>query len=72
MNKSQNEKREFEHFTSKQKMTGAQAILILAKHGITVTIEEANQIVELINFLAEVTIKQILSSSEQSTELYLD
>jgi len=51
------------------KLTASQAILLLAKNGVTVSETEATSIVEMINFLAEITIKQILDSGEFTIEL---
>lgn len=58
--------------SSKGKLTASQAILLLAKQGISVSEKEAEEIVECINYLAEITIQQILNSSDQTGEIYLD
>lgn len=46
------------------KLTPKQAMSLLAKEGIVVSEDEARQILELIDFLAELTIKQILIENE--------
>ncbi|MBC9930120.1 hypothetical protein [Chitinophaga qingshengii] len=47
-----------------KKLTPKQAVAILANEGITVSEEDAEKILELIYYLAEISIKQVLNSDE--------
>ncbi|WP_160715342.1 hypothetical protein [Chitinophaga solisilvae] len=49
---------------NEKKLTPAQAVSILANGGITVSEKEAEKILELVYYLAEMSIKQILNSDE--------
>lgn len=65
---SQINKKSLSKSSNKGKLTSSEAVLILAKQGVSVSEEEANQIVDFTNFLAEITIEQILKTSEPSNE----
>lgn len=56
----------------KSKLTASQAILLLAKQVVSVSEREAEEIVECVNCLAEITIQQILNSSDRTEEIHLD
>ncbi|MEC5145794.1 hypothetical protein [Chitinophaga sp. 212800010-3] len=65
---SQINKKSLSKSSNKGKLTSSEAVLILAKLGVSVSEEEANQIVDFTNFLAEITIEQILKTSGPSNE----
>lgn len=68
MHQSQSNDKENFKSIRKSKLTASEAISLLAKHGISVSEKEADQIVECINYLAEIAIQQILNSTDQSVE----
>lgn len=49
---------------SDKKLTPKQAVAILANGGITVSGEDAEKIIELVYYLAEISIQQVLNSDE--------